>query len=131
MRVARESEQGASPSSLWLAALSTFISKFILALSFVIPVLLLPLSKAMWASLAWGLLILILLSYFVERSQKSSPAKTIGEHVLIALIVVVITHYTGIWIARTFNESTKQPGMGFVSHHSRISPATAIPEIRR
>lgn len=105
MHIAKESETGASTATLWLSALSTFVSKFILAISFIVPVLAFPLVTAVWASIAYGLIVLGLLSYFIARSQGAPPAKTIGEHIAIAVIVVILTHFTGVWISRHFGEA--------------------------
>jgi len=102
MHISKESESGANPGALWLSALSTLVSKFFLAISFLFPVLFLPLTQAVWVSIAWGLSVLGLLSYFIARSQGSPPAKTIGEHVLIAVVVVILTHFTGVWISHEF-----------------------------
>jgi len=38
--------------------LSTFVSKFAMALTFIVPVLLLDLGVAVWVSVAWGLVVL-------------------------------------------------------------------------
>ena len=52
--------------------------------------------------MAWGLLVIAVLSYFIARSQDSPPLAIIGEHVLIAVIVVVASHYIGAWVNMTF-----------------------------
>lgn len=105
MHISKETESGATHSALWLSALATLVSKFFLAISFLPPVLLLPLGQAVWASILWGLLVLSVLSYFIAKSQGSPPFKTIGEHVLIAVVVVILTHYTGVWISHRFGSA--------------------------
>jgi VIT1/CCC1 family predicted Fe2+/Mn2+ transporter len=42
--------------------------------------------------------LLAVLSFFVARAQAIPPWKVIGEHLLIALCVVVITHAVGNWV---------------------------------
>ena len=46
---------------------------------------------------------LCLLSYRIAKEQKVSPWKVIAEHLVIALMVIVITHYLGDWIAVRFS----------------------------
>jgi vacuolar iron transporter family protein len=57
-----------------------------------------PLDQAIVIGVAWGLLLLTVLSYCVARAQMIAPWKVIGEHLLIALCVVVMTHAVGDWV---------------------------------
>lgn len=43
----------------------------------------------------WGLFILTILSYIIAKDKKAKTWKVIVEHLTIALIVIVITHYFG------------------------------------
>jgi len=67
-----------------------------------VPLLLLPLSQAVIASVIWGLLVIVVLSYFLAKSQDEPPLYIIGEHVGIAVLVLVFSHYIGVWVAATF-----------------------------
>ena len=80
----------------------TFVTKFVFSISFAIPLLLLPLGPAVVVSVAWGLLVIVLLSYFLAKSQGESPLSIIGEHLFIAVLVLVLSHYIGVWVAATF-----------------------------
>jgi VIT1/CCC1 family predicted Fe2+/Mn2+ transporter len=62
----------------------------------------LPLTLAIVASIAWGLLVIALLSLVMARAQHQRPLPVVAEHVGIALLVVIVTHYVGDWVARTF-----------------------------
>ena len=53
-------------------------------------------------SVAWGLLVITVLSYFLARSQNERPLFIIAEHLGIAILVVVFSHYIGVWVAATF-----------------------------
>ena len=99
IHIAEESENTHTPWEIWQATIATFLSKFLFALTFVLPVLLLDLSAAVAASVVYGLTVLALLSYFLARDQKESPTKVIAEHLAIAVVVIVITHFTGKWVA--------------------------------
>jgi VIT1/CCC1 family predicted Fe2+/Mn2+ transporter len=102
IHLAEEADPNATPQHIWAATVSTFITKFIFAILFAVPVLLLPLWPAVLASIAWGLLVIAVLSYFIARAQEASPLAIIGEHVLIAIIVVIASHYIGAWVNATF-----------------------------
>ena len=99
IHVAEESENVHTGTQIWVATIATFLAKFIFALTFVVPILLLPLSTAIVVSLVWGLSILTILSYFMARSQGERPWKIIGEHVLIAVVVIAVTHWVGDWVS--------------------------------
>lgn len=99
IHVSEESENVHTTKQIWVATIATFLSKFVFALTFIVPVLLLPLSTAIIVSLVWGLSILTILSYFMARSQGERPWKIIGEHVLIAIAVIAITHWVGDWVS--------------------------------
>ena len=100
IHVSEESENVHTRKQIWASTLSTFISKFIFALTFVIPVLLFEFPLAIWVSVIWGLGTLSVLSYKIATSQKTKPWRVIAEHLLIALAVIVITHFVGDLVSR-------------------------------
>jgi VIT1/CCC1 family predicted Fe2+/Mn2+ transporter len=102
IHLAEEANPDATTQHIWSATISTFLNKFIFALSFAVPLLLLPLGQAVLASLAWGMLVIIVLSYFLARAQKASPVMIIAEHLGIAILVVVLSHLIGVWVRNTF-----------------------------
>ena len=102
IHLAEEADPATDHSHVWSATIATFLTKFIFSLSFAVPLLLLPLNTAVMVSVAWGLLVIALLSYFLARSQGSSPVAIIAEHVGIAIIVVVLSHLIGVWVNTTF-----------------------------
>ncbi len=102
IHISEESENKHSAKEIWEATGSTFFSKFIFALTFLIPVLLLELSTAVVVSVIWGLFVLCILSFGIAREQGVSAWRVVTEHLAVALIVIVITHYVGHWIASAF-----------------------------
>ena len=102
IHISEESENKHSAKEIWEATGSTFFSKFIFALTFLIPVLLLELSTAVVVSVIWGLFVLCILSFSIAREQGVSAWRVVTEHLAVALIVIVITHYVGHWIASVF-----------------------------
>ena len=55
MHIAEESKNNGVVSEIWESTIATFLAKFLIALTFVVPVLLLPLEVAMMVSVGWGL----------------------------------------------------------------------------
>ena len=102
IHIAEESKNSGNVSDIWEATIATFVAKFLIALTFVVPVLLLPLVAAMMVSVIWGLTLLAGLSYFLARAQQIPAWKVIAEHVVIGVSVVAITHYVGAWVHSAF-----------------------------
>jgi VIT1/CCC1 family predicted Fe2+/Mn2+ transporter len=98
IHLAEESRNSGPAGDIWEATLTTFAAKFVIAGTFVVPVAVRPLDQAIVISVVWGLLLLTALSFFVARAQAIPPWKVIGEHLLIALCVVAITHAVGEWV---------------------------------
>lgn len=99
IHISEESEIKHSTREIWESTISTFLSKFVFALTFIIPFLLLSLSAAIIASLIWGFSLIILFSLYLAKQQNLTPYKVVLEHLIIAIIVVVITHYVGDWVS--------------------------------
>ncbi len=102
IHISEEFENHHSAKQIWISTISAFLSKFIFSLTFVVPVLLLRLSTAVIASIIWGFLMLSILSYQISREQKINPWKVIAEHLFIAGVVIITTHYLGDWISQRF-----------------------------
>lgn len=98
IHLAEESKNSGPVRHIWESTAATFLAKLCIALTFAVPVFLVPLQTAIVISVLWGLLLLALLSYRLARAQQIAPWKVIGEHVLIALCVVTISHYVGDWV---------------------------------
>jgi VIT1/CCC1 family predicted Fe2+/Mn2+ transporter len=102
IHISEESKNKDGGSGVWEATIATFASKFLFALTFAIPVILIPLESAIFVSIAWGLMVLGILSYTIAKINKEPPLSVIGEHIFIAILVITITHYLGAWIGANF-----------------------------
>lgn len=102
IHLAEEADPDTDHGHVWSATIATFLTKFVFSISFVVPLLLLPLGPAVIASVIWGLLVIVILSYFLAKWQNESPLFIIAEHTGIAVLVIVFSHYIGVWVARTF-----------------------------
>jgi VIT1/CCC1 family predicted Fe2+/Mn2+ transporter len=93
VHVSKESDHQYSTREVWEATITTFISKFLFALMFVIPFLVFPVRTGVIISVIFGTTLLAILSYFIARARDGNPWLAIGEHVFIASLVIVITYY--------------------------------------
>jgi len=99
IHVSEEAESIHTDREIWESTLTTFLAKFLFALTFMVPVFLVDLSTAIMISVIWGLLTLTFLSYIITSGEKENTWKVIVEHLVIALIVISITHYVGDWVS--------------------------------
>jgi VIT1/CCC1 family predicted Fe2+/Mn2+ transporter len=102
IHMSEESEHRHSPKEIWQSTIFTFLSKFVFASIFIAPIVLLPLATAVVVSVILGLFLLAIFSLYLARNQKTNPWRVITEHLLIALVVIVATHYIGEWINSAF-----------------------------
>ncbi len=102
IHISEESQNTHSDRSIWESTVATFVAKFFFALTFLPPIFLATLPNAVWISIAWGLSVLTLISYWMAKDERKNPFHVIGEHVGIAVVVIFITHYVGDWVGATF-----------------------------
>jgi VIT1/CCC1 family predicted Fe2+/Mn2+ transporter len=102
IHISEESECKHSTKEIWESTFSTFCCKFLVASSFIIPVVLIDLQIAIYISIVWGLLLLSILSYNIGRGQKTRTWIVVLEHLILAAIVIVIAYYVGYFIKLTF-----------------------------
>jgi VIT1/CCC1 family predicted Fe2+/Mn2+ transporter len=100
IHVSEEAENKHTAKQIWAATISTFLAKFLFAMTFVLPVILFTLSTAIVVSLIWGLSILSLLSYIIAKTQNEPPWKIVAEHLLISIVVIGLTHWVGDWLGK-------------------------------
>lgn len=99
IHISEESENVHSTKEIWESTIFTFIAKFLFSSIFIIPVLLLNLSLAVIVSVAMGLLIIGVASFLMARRQNEAAWKVVAEHLSVAAVVVLLTHFIGRLIA--------------------------------
>jgi hypothetical protein len=102
IHISEEAESVHSSMEVWMATGVTFLTKFAVASSFLAPVLVLELEKAVWASLAWGIALVASLSWYIAGRQMTSRAVVLAEHVGVAMLVVIVSALVGRWVSTTF-----------------------------
>jgi len=95
IHISEESDSKNERRQIWESTFSTFASKFLVALTFAVPILALPLSAAMVASVLWGLALIGVFSFYLAVQKKKKPARVILEHLIISVLVIVAAYYIG------------------------------------
>jgi len=98
VHVSKEADHEYSMIEVWEATLSTFFSKLLFALMFVVPFLLFYVKVATIVSVFGGMFLLAIFSYFISKTRNGNPWWAIAEHLAIAIFVVAITYYLPVWI---------------------------------
>ena len=102
IHVSEESEGKHTEKEIWESTIYTFLAKFIFALIFIIPILFLELSIAIIVSIIFGLSLLSILSFLLSRKQNKKTWRVVLEHLIVALVVILLAHYIGNWVASLF-----------------------------
>ena len=102
IHISEESENKHSSREIWESTFCTFIFKFIVASSFLIPVIIFELRLAIIICIIWGLSILSIFSFRIAKNQNNKSWKVVLEHLIIAVIVIILANYVGYFINSTF-----------------------------
>jgi VIT1/CCC1 family predicted Fe2+/Mn2+ transporter len=99
IHLSEESKKDSDGKQIWESTVATFLTKFLFAMSFLVPVFFLPLGEAVLISVLWGISVLGLLSVRIAKAKNEKPLRVVIEHVGVALLVITITHYLGKYIS--------------------------------
>jgi VIT1/CCC1 family predicted Fe2+/Mn2+ transporter len=87
---------------IWLSTCTNFITRILVSLTFIIPVILLPIKLATFCSVIWGLLLMSILSFVIARNKGINPYTAIFEHISIASIIIVLSNFAGKLVISRF-----------------------------
>ena len=102
IHLAQEADPESTEANVWWATASTFVTKLVVALTFALPLILFPLALAVLVAVAWGLVVITLLSYYLARAQRHAVLPVVAEHLGIAIVVVIVAHFIGVWTQNAF-----------------------------
>jgi vacuolar iron transporter family protein len=91
-----------SGKEIWFATLSNFFTRIFVSLTFIIQVLMLPVKLAVPCSIGWGLALLAVMSYAIAKNRKVNPYSEMLKHILIAIFVIILSHFIGRYIIGKF-----------------------------
>lgn len=81
-----------------------FITRFIVSAVFIIFILLLPITIAVILSSAFGLAVIVIISYLIARIQKENGYKMIFTHLLLAIAVMAASFFLRELVATLANK---------------------------
>jgi vacuolar iron transporter family protein len=99
MHIYQESERRLQGQEAFGATLGNFVTRLLLALTFVLLVWLLPLGSAIVLSAAWGFLLLVALTWALARERRVSFVSEAFKHVAAALAVILVSRGVGVLFA--------------------------------
>lgn len=102
IHLAQEADPESTHDHVWAATFWTFLTKLVVALTFALPLLWLPLQTAVIVCVTWGLLVITLLSAYLARIQATRALPVITEHLGIAVVVVGLSYFIGLWVKMAF-----------------------------
>ncbi|MFH0837131.1 MAG: hypothetical protein V1870_03305 [Candidatus Aenigmatarchaeota archaeon] len=99
IHVSEEAENKHTVREIWEAMGATFIIKFLVAMSFIVPILFLGLANGVIVDIIWALSLTVVFSVHMAREQKHSCTRAVVEHLALTVAVVIITFLIGNWVA--------------------------------
>ena len=105
VHLSQESTGENSKKQIWESTISTFLSKFLLALTFLIPVLIFDIKTARIIDIVWGFVVITLISFLssiLNRVEKKELISAVLEHVLLFIFTVTLSYLIGTFIDKKF-----------------------------
>lgn len=104
IHIFQESEKLDTKDAL-MGTITNYLTRLLLCISFVPLVGLLPLSQVDGAAIAWGMLLLAILTYMVARERKVKILPEIAKHLVVAIVIVTLSITVGHWIGAAFSHA--------------------------
>jgi hypothetical protein len=79
---------------------SNYATRLVIVCSFIAIVAILPFGIAQAVTLAWGIVLLSVLTYFIAKARSASALYEIALHLFVAAVVVVLSQVIGTLIRR-------------------------------
>ena len=98
IHISEECENRHTSREIWESTFATFLCKFIIALSFIVPVIFFNLKIAIIISVIWGFSLLSIFSYKIAKDCNNKVWFVVSEHLIIGAVVVVLAYYVGYLI---------------------------------
>ena len=105
VHLSQESTGENSKKQIWESTISTFLSKFLLSLTFLIPVLVFDIKTARIIDIVWGFVVITLISFLssiLNRVEKKELISAVLEHVLLFIFTVTLSYLIGTFIDKKF-----------------------------
>jgi vacuolar iron transporter family protein len=93
---------GTKANQSFFALFLNFTARLFISSSFILIMFFAPSESVGFIAIVWGLLLLVMISYFIALQNQEKPLLEIGKHVLVASCVITASHFIGQWISRHF-----------------------------
>jgi VIT1/CCC1 family predicted Fe2+/Mn2+ transporter len=100
MYMSKVSERGVAARQALRYALGTLLGKAFLPLTFLVPLLVLPLGVAVWVDVAWGAVALALLSAEQAVVERGPVGRRIARNLGVAVVILANSTLAGMLVAR-------------------------------
>jgi len=91
-----KSAKDTTNAEAWISAVSTFLTKLLFGLSFLIPIFAFQdLHTAILVDLIYGMIALSIYVYYVAKGRNEKIIPTIIGQIILALVVISVSHYIG------------------------------------
>ena len=97
IHVYQESEN-LDPRKAFRSTVANYVTRLVVAGSFVILAVVMPAPGLVPVVLAWGMALLCALTYFVARARGVAPGLEVLKHLAVAIVVIVVSRGIGAWI---------------------------------
>jgi len=104
IHIYRESAHSKTKNNIKVYTFSNFLTRLSITLLFVLLVMFLPIQYAILSSMILGLSLLSVLSYLIAINQKTNPYLQILQHVGVAIVVMITSHFVGQTIINIFKK---------------------------
>ena len=104
IHIYRESAYSKAKNNIKVYTFSNFLTRLSITLLFVLLIMFLPIQYAILSSIILGLSLLSMLSYLIAVNQKTNPYLQIFQHVGIAIVVLIASHFLGQTIINMFKK---------------------------
>lgn len=102
MRALEETSRRNKETAIFQASFFTFITKLLIALSFLVALISFDLSLAIKINIVWAIFLLIIFNYILAKIRKEDPKRRIISHLIVAILVIISTYFVGKLIALYF-----------------------------
>lgn len=86
-----------------LNTITNYLTRLVLTVLLIAFVVLLPMLYAIIASVIVGLIVLAVLSYYIAKAHKLNPYRTVAEHLVVAILVLMVAQLIGSAIKALFH----------------------------
>lgn len=95
IHVSQESADDLCTKDIWVATYTTFLFKFLFAMSFLVPMIVFEMTVALVVSIIWGIALISATSVFAAHLHGKKVMPVVFEHVVITVLVLCASFLVG------------------------------------